>query len=828
MSRPGRLLLLLPLPLPRRLRPRLPFGPSATGPQAATYLLGISLFSIAFLVFLNSAVSFVVTDLLGVREGVGDIVGTLGFVDELVALAACPLWGLASDRLGVRWVAVLGYAVIGLALAAFVQARSVAGLVAGRVVFALGASAAATMVTAALPVLTAGGGGSGDGGELEGDDIADGDRAEDEDSVVVVIDGEAQTIGRDRRDYYGGTGAGRSGHISRGSMATSPLSDATITPELFTRTAMQQSPSSPLSSAPSRLSSHNPSNNNNSRSSSETGSDGDGDGEDAGRNPSALAGYVGFFTGCGALVALVLFLPLPARLSRREGVTPADAITYSFYVVAAVAFLVAGAVFLGFRGLCGEEDKGWRMLLGLRRRRDAAAEGPTASFPSAPASPTAASPPSPSSGSPPQPQEGVPRHRDSSIVSSHRSSSGGGGGGKNSGPLPYRQLLLASLRLGLTDPDIALGYLGGFVARASTVAISLFVPLYVNAYFIGHGFCRHGGGGGDDGGTREPPSSLSSPSPDLKHECRAAYILASALTGAAQLVALLCAPVFGYLSGRAGRHSDRQRQRQRHSSRLARRQDGPDGKAAATGRGGTGRGGIGGGRLRDVISAVNAPVPVAAGLGVVGYVVFPRLASPEIADRDGRGGGPVVLLVVALLGVSQIGAIVCSLGSLGRGVLGGGGEEGRRRWRSRPQRAEEGEREREREREREGGADADADAIGETEALLGGRGGGGSGGDGVNNTRYGTDPPPPPPPSGLSRVGGRRGGGAAPRNSRVHLKGSIAGVYSLCGGGAILLLTKLGGFLFDAASPGAPFYLMAGFNAALLVASLAIDILRGR
>lgn len=32
--------------------------------------------------------------------------GTLGFVDELVALLACPLWGMASDRIGVRSVSI--------------------------------------------------------------------------------------------------------------------------------------------------------------------------------------------------------------------------------------------------------------------------------------------------------------------------------------------------------------------------------------------------------------------------------------------------------------------------------------------------------------------------------------------------------------------------------------------------------------------------------------------------------------------------------------------------------------------------------------------------
>jgi hypothetical protein len=72
--------------------------------QTATYLLGVCPFSIAFLVFLNSSVSFVVTDLIGLEKGEGDAVGSLGFADELLALIACPAWGLLSDKIGVRYV----------------------------------------------------------------------------------------------------------------------------------------------------------------------------------------------------------------------------------------------------------------------------------------------------------------------------------------------------------------------------------------------------------------------------------------------------------------------------------------------------------------------------------------------------------------------------------------------------------------------------------------------------------------------------------------------------------------------------------------------------
>lgn len=272
------------------------------------------------------------------------------------------------------------------------------------------------------------------------------------------------------------------------------------------------------------------------------------------------------------------------------------------------------------------------------------------------------------------------------------------------------------MRLGFTDSEIALGYLGGFVARASTVAISLFIPLFVNAFFMRNGYCQ---------------GSPNDPSPELKKECRQAYVLASILTGVAQLVGLVCAPVFGYLSSRPGR--------------------------------------------------VNWPIVASAVLGIVGYLAFPRLASPEYKDVQGRGGSPAVFLLAALMGASQIGAIVCSLGSLGRGVL---------------------------KAETVAAPDGSLSPAPDTdqETLIESSSRDSSSDDGESAALLDGSPGEPP---------------AVPR---VRLKGSVAGVYSWCGGAAILLLTKLGGYLFDVWSTGAPFYLMVIFNAVLLLVSLAIDI----
>lgn len=350
-------------------------------------------------------------------------------------------------------------------------------------------------------------------------------------------------------------------------------------------------------------------------------------------SPPRLAGLVGVFTGCGALVALTLFLPLPTQFSRIDGVTQGQAVADSFYVVAAIALIVACSCYFGLRDLQGEEGKGWRLLLGMSTSQ---------LYQTASQLDTAAD--------------------DHAGVSF----------------LPYWRLLLDSTLIGFRDAQIGLGYLGGFVARASSVGISLFIPLYINAFFISRGFCQ---------------GLPNDPSPELKKECRAAYVLAAELTGVSQLVALLCAPLFGYLSDRYRRF--------------------------------------------------NVPLLVASIFGIIGYLAFALLSSPEPKDIDGRGGSPAVFLVVALIGISQIGAIVCSLGLLGRGVLG---DDGGYNLSSQLSRAPTS--------FRPDGASEESSPLLATPSV--------------------------------SRD-----------LSRNHLKGSIAGVYSLSGGAAILLLTKLGGFLFD-------------------------------
>jgi MFS family permease len=389
---------------------------------------------------------------------------------------------------------------------------------------------------------------------------------------------------------------------------------------------------------------------------------------------SHLAGLVGMFTGSGALVALLIFLPLPTRF-QKVGVKPAAAVADAFYIVGAVAILVAIGCFFGLRKLPGEEGKTWRRLV----KRDTQKSHDTA----------------PS------------RER---ILS-------------------YPRLFKDSVLLGLSSSNIGLGYVGGFVARASSVAISLFIPLFTNTYFLSTGECK----------VSDPTDPAN-----IKDACPQAYKLAAMLTGISQLIALLCAPLFGYLSARYRKH--------------------------------------------------NLPLLVAAVAGIAGYSTFGSLASPDPRSKNGSGG---IFAIVALLGISQIGAIVCSLALLGRGI------------------------------NNDEGSEEPVHHNGET----------------VYSSAHpsaGATPPRSPnltpasehaPLLGSENLSRPTSASTSGPTSHNHLKGSIAGTYSLLGGFGILLLTKAGGALFDSWGPGAPFYMMAVFNALLLVVGVAVaakDVVKSR
>lgn len=338
---------------------------------------------------------------------------------------------------------MLGYAIVGIALFIFVQARNVyPQLLLARMFFSIGGAATSTMVTAVLP------------------------------SMI--------TSGRQADPTIDITEPPNNGH------AVSPpiSSECTITQQ------WQQCSIASTSAHPENIP-HTTS-------------------------PMRLAGFVGLFTGCGALVALLIFFPLPAFF-RSHGADPGSAVTYSFYLVGAVAMMVSICCLFGLRGI---EDERFKRETG--------------------------------------PKNGFSR---GSLLSSLK-------------------LLLDATMLGFINSSLALAYLGGFVARASSVGISLFIPLYVNAYFSSSGLCRDS--------TDKPEA--------VQGQCRRAYILAAQLTGTSQLVALLFAPIFGYLGEKSPQF--------------------------------------------------NFPLLVAALAGVLGYSGLAALNSPEPYGD----GGLLVLVIMCLLG----------------------------------------------------------------------------------------------------------------------------------------------------------------------------------
>lgn len=374
---------------------------------------------------------------------------------------------------------------------------------------------------------------------------------------------------------------------------------------------------------------------------------------------SRLAGFAGMFAGCGALVSLAVFLPLPAQFENR-GVSPALALQYSYYIVAGVSFVVGIWCFFGLRNLPGEEAKGWKSLV-----------------------------------------SGSQHHSPDTADQIHND---------ETPQLPYWKQLSVAVALGFRNRNIGLGYLGGLVARASSVGISLFVPLSVNHYYRVSGLCERD--------RKTAPGGIG----DIKRSCPKAYVLASILTGVSQLVALIAAPGFGFTSDKSKRF--------------------------------------------------HLPLIIAALAGLAGYIAFALLPSPQY---KGENGNPGVFVVTALIGTSQIGAIVCSLGVLSKGILK---------------------------------VDASPEVVEQSPspefvAVIQS--------DNENTPARGG---PGEPDERHSLLHGPR---SYKFHRLSHLKGSIAGVYSLCGGVGILILTKLGGQLFDQVSTGSPFFIMAGFNGLLFL-----------
>ncbi|ODQ69246.1 hypothetical protein LIPSTDRAFT_59506 [Lipomyces starkeyi NRRL Y-11557] len=241
-----------------------------------------------------------------------------------------------------------------------------------------------------------------------------------------------------------------------------------------------------------------------------------------------LSGLVGLCTGLGAVMAVTVFLPIPTSLEERYGLSPEESLKGAFYIVGTVAVVVGVVLFAGLRQDpsiqdTGLDDAGY----------DSLAE---------------------------EEHELGSRYLE-----------------KNNS---YFRLLLKGFTAA-SEPDIFLAYVGGLIARAASVAVSLFIPLFVNQYFYSEGIC-----------------AITS---DVKESCRDAYIRSAMLTGVSETCALIAAPVWGIACDKIG-------------------------KARA--------------------------LAITAVIGIIGFIGFASLNDPRVG---------ISFLWATLIGIAQIGAIVCSL-----------------------------------------------------------------------------------------------------------------------------------------------------------------------
>ncbi|KAI3661478.1 hypothetical protein MP638_007208 [Amoeboaphelidium occidentale] len=99
-------------------------------------------------------------------------------------------------------------------------------------------------------------------------------------------------------------------------------------------------------------------------------------------------------------------------------------------------------------------------------------------------------------------------------------------------------LVLEGFYIALEKPYIMLAYFGGFVARGDSIVVTLFLSAWIDKYYRDNQLCNT-----DASGDLENP---------LK-KCAEAFTMSSTYSGIAQSLALVFAPVFGYLCDKIGR-----------------------------------------------------------------------------------------------------------------------------------------------------------------------------------------------------------------------------------------------------------------------------------
>lgn len=115
-------------------------------------MLLVSLMAICLLVFLNAMQGFLLTGVFGVEtDELGTVSANLSLADEVWSIVTLAAWGIFSDRLGRRNIVMLGFLQISIASLIIPNGNQVfPGLLLARLLYAQGASALSSMISALL------------------------------------------------------------------------------------------------------------------------------------------------------------------------------------------------------------------------------------------------------------------------------------------------------------------------------------------------------------------------------------------------------------------------------------------------------------------------------------------------------------------------------------------------------------------------------------------------------------------------------------------------------------------------------------------------------
>lgn len=346
----------------------------------------------------------------------------MAFADELLTIVLSPIWGVLSDRVGTRPIAVFGTFMIGITFSFYTLGLGnnvYPNLILRRLLFAIGGSGAASMITAILTEISV-------------------FRIHPKKMMNNLFLKVSARFSRNPHNYHSQRADIYSDDEERGNIegVVSP-SSSHVTEEQDDLDTLEDDGFLELA-------------------------------EPGTRNGTGAA-IVGLCSGLGAVIAVFVLLSLPLTLDPSQS-HPDKALKQSYMIVSCLA--IATSVFLFF-GLHNDKNKGWN------------AEG-------------------------------------------------------NFNLKSYFELLKKGYLIALEEKRILLAYSASFVARSTTVATTMFIPLAINIHYHSQGRC-------------DAAIDPNAPNSDLKSSCPKAYLAAVITTGIAQTVSLLFAPIWGYTTNRFGR-----------------------------------------------------------------------------------------------------------------------------------------------------------------------------------------------------------------------------------------------------------------------------------